>query len=120
MAFSTEQRPGDLKKAVLLLTEHNGGHLGAEARRVIVRRQQCLEALDALARVEELLVGLHDFVDAVCAETEVLRHERASVGGEDAVGQLEIEEPVAVCPRAADRCGRRGTCRQAVRGATGA
>ena len=76
------------------LAEHDSGHLGAEPGGVVLGRQQRLEALDALGRVEELLVGLDDLVDALAGEAEVLRDEGGAVGGEDPVGKLQVEQPV--------------------------
>ena len=70
-----QQRAGDLQEAVLLLVEHDSRHLGAKPGRVILGREQRLEALDTLARVEELLMGQDDLVDAIGGEAEVLRDE---------------------------------------------
>ena len=79
---------------MLLLTQHDGRHLGAQFFCVILGHQQRLEALDQFTRFEELLMGLDDLVDAVGGKTEVLRDEQAVVGGEDSVGQFEVKQPV--------------------------
>ncbi len=75
-----QQRTSDLKHAVLSLNENNSGDLRPELRGVILRTQERLEALDALGRVEELLMCLDDLVDPLATETELLRDEDGAVG----------------------------------------
>ena len=62
-----EQGAGDLQQAVLALTKQHRAHLGAQLVGIIVNVEQCLKALHALGRPEELLVRLYDLIDAVAA-----------------------------------------------------
>ncbi len=90
-----EQGAGDLQQAVLLLTENHRRHLGAKPRRIIILGEQGLEALDTLARVEELLVLLHYPLNALGGQPKILGNQRTAVGREDPVGQFQVEQPVA-------------------------
>ena len=60
-----QKRARDLQEAVLALTEHDGGDLRPKPGGIVLGVQERLEALNALGRVEELLMGLDDLVDAL-------------------------------------------------------
>ncbi len=94
-------------------------HLGAQSGSVVVRAEQCLQALDALGGVEELLVRLHDLVDALADQTEILRNECGAVGREDPVGQLQVEQPVPDAARHLTRAVDEELRRPARRAASG-
>ena len=80
---------------MLSLAEQHRAHLGAQLVGIIVGVEQCLEALHALSRPEELLVRLHDLTDTVGGEPEFLLHQRGPVRSEYPVGQFQVEQPVA-------------------------
>ena len=79
---------------MLALAEHDGCDLCPKLGGIVLGVQEGLEALYALGRVEELLMGLDDLVDALCGEAEILRDEGGAICCEDSVGKLKIEQPV--------------------------
>ena len=104
---------------MLALAEHDGGHLGPKPGGIVLGVQQRLEALDALGRVEELLVRLDDLVDALAGQAEILRDEGGAVGGEDPVGKLQVEQPVPDARRHLTRAVDEELARPARRAAAG-
>ncbi|MPM53955.1 hypothetical protein SDC9_100727 [bioreactor metagenome] len=79
----------DLQQAVRVLeSQQHRCHLGPQVPGIILGIQQCLEALDALGGVEELLVRPDDLVDALTGQPKILSDKGGAVSREDPVGQL--------------------------------